>query len=101
MRQGYCYTCLAIGGGGYFGRVTKALPLAYPKNLGRLFFGDSLTRLKITSEIDNNLKAYFECTEATEKITASTFFSVINLSEPIFGKGCDEALFSEKKRGFQ
>ena len=23
MRQGYCYTCLAIGGGGYFGRVTK------------------------------------------------------------------------------
>ena len=23
MRQGYCYTCLAIGGGGYFSRVTK------------------------------------------------------------------------------
>ena len=22
MRQGYCYTCLVIGGG-YFGRVTK------------------------------------------------------------------------------
>ena len=25
MLQGYCYTCLAIGGGGYFGRVTKEL----------------------------------------------------------------------------
>ena len=26
MRQGYCYTCLAMGGGisGYFGRVTKS-----------------------------------------------------------------------------
>ena len=24
MRQGYCYTCLAHGGGGYFGRVTKS-----------------------------------------------------------------------------
>ena len=24
MRQGYCCTCLAIRGGGYFGRVTKA-----------------------------------------------------------------------------
>ena len=23
VRQGYCYTCLAIAGGGYFGRVTK------------------------------------------------------------------------------
>ena len=26
MRQGYCYTCLAIGG--YFGRVTKVLNLS-------------------------------------------------------------------------
>ena len=25
VRQRYCYTCLAMGGGGYFGRVTKAL----------------------------------------------------------------------------
>ena len=42
MRQGYCYTCLTIGGG-YFGRVTK-------------------------------------------------------ISSPFLGRGCDEALFSEKKR---
>ena len=34
MRQGYCYTCLAIGGG-YFGQVTKDLSLRQgPLNRG-------------------------------------------------------------------
>ena len=31
----------------------------YPKNLWRLFLRDDLTRLKITSEVKNNLKRLF------------------------------------------
>ena len=56
MRQGYCYTCLAIGGGGYFGRVTKnifSVYFKYPKHLlGQNFpsevkLGESSLRGKI------------------------------------------------------
>ena len=44
VRQGYCYTCLAIGGG-FFGRVTKSVSSSLVGSLAKGFFAEVLRKV--------------------------------------------------------
>ena len=61
MRPPKCLPCKASLSGLISAKIgQKAAKIRpYPKNLLRLFFRNSLTRLKITSEVKNNLKRPF------------------------------------------